>query len=287
MRLSCWTGFATGLALAALAGRPAHADEWSHRYPVKDTPSIHVRTDDGSVHVATGSGSEVDARVTTEGWRIGPGEVTITESQSGDRIDVEVRLPKGRFGFGSWHRSVTLTLHVPPRADLEIHTGDGGIELQPVSGKLNLSTGDGSIKADGLRGEIRLHTGDGSIRATGLSGRLQADTGDGHMDVRGRFDVLDLHTGDGGIEATAEAGSRVETAWSLRSGDGGITLRLPEDLGAELDAHTGDGRIHLDTPLAVRGDIRRDSVRATLGAGGGPLRLQTGDGSIRLAASAR
>jgi hypothetical protein len=154
--------------------------------------------------------------------------------------------------------------------------------VQPVSGHLDLSTGDGSITADGLQGGIRLHTGDGSIRATGLSGRLEADTGDGHMNVRGRFDVLDLRTGDGGIEATAEAGSKVEAAWSLRSGDGGITLRLPEGLGADLDAHTGDGGIALDKPVTVTGTISPNSVRGKLGAGGLPLSIRTGDGSIRL-----
>jgi DUF4097 and DUF4098 domain-containing protein YvlB len=220
--------------------------------------------------------------VTTEGWHIAPGEVTITESQTGDRVDIEVRLPKNRPGWGTGHRSITVALRVPKQADLSVHTGDGSIEVQPVSGHLDLSTGDGSITADGLQGAIRLHTGDGSIRATGLSGRLAADTGDGHMNVRGRFDVLDLRTGDGGIEAAAEAGSKVEAAWSLRSGDGGITLRLPEGLGADLDAHTGDGGIVLDKPVTVTGTISPNTVRGKLGAGGLPLQIHTGDGSIRL-----
>jgi DUF4097 and DUF4098 domain-containing protein YvlB len=184
--------------------------------------------------------------VTTVGWRIAPGEVTITESQTGDRVDIEVRLPKNRTGWGAGQRSITVALRVPKQADLSVHTGDG------------------------------------SIRATGLSGRLRADTGDGHVNVRGRFDVLDLRTGDGGIEAAAETGSRVEAAWSLRSGDGGITLRLPEGFGADLDAHTGDGGIVLDKPVTVTGTISPNTVRGKLGAGGLPLQIHTGDGSIRL-----
>jgi hypothetical protein len=274
--------WATGLALAVLAASAAGADEWTHQYPLKGGAELHVRTDDGSVRIETGIGSEIDARVTTVGWRIAPGEVTITESQTGDRVDIEVRLPKDRPGWGTGHRSITVALRVPKQADLTVHTGDGSIEAQPVSGHLDLSTGDGSITADGLQGAIRLHTGDGSIRATGLSGRLEADTGDGHMNVRGRFDVLDLRTGDGGIEATAEAGSKVEAAWSLRSGDGSITLRLPEGFGADLDAHTGDGGIDLDKPVMVTGTISPNTVRGKLGAGGLPLQVHTGDGAIRL-----
>jgi hypothetical protein len=205
--------------------------------------------------------------VTTVGRRIAPGEVTITESQSGNRVDLEVRIPRQLFNLGIGQRSIAVVVRVPKKADLDVRTGDG------------------SITVEGAQGEIRLHTGDGSIRATGLSGRLEADTGDGHMNVRGRFDALDLHTGDGGIEAAAEAGSRVETAWSLRSGDGGITLRLPEGLGAELDAHTGDGGIRLERPVTVTGTIRDNTVRGTLGPGGAPLRVRTGDGSIRLLGS--
>jgi DUF4097 and DUF4098 domain-containing protein YvlB len=248
---------------------------------VKGKPDLHVKTEDGAVRIEAGAGSEIDARVTTEGWRIAPGEVRITESQTGDRVDIEVRLPNN-FGFRTGRRSVTVALRVPKEADLEVHTGDGSIEVHPVSGRVNLSTGDGSITVDGLQGEIRLHTGDGSIRATGLSGRLAADTGDGSMDVRGRFDVLDLRTGDGGIDAAADAGSKVEAAWSFRSGDGSITLRLPEGLGAEVDAHTGDGGISLDRAVTVTGTVKENTLRGTLGAGGPPLKIQTGNGSIRL-----
>jgi DUF4097 and DUF4098 domain-containing protein YvlB len=240
-----------------------------------------VKADDGSVRIETGAGSQIDARVTTKGWRIGPGEVTVTESQTGDRVDIEVRRPKV-VESGMSNRSIEVVLSMPKEADLDVTTGDGSITVQPVAGKVNLSTGDGSISAEGLEGETRLHTGDGSIRASGLSGRLKADTGDGSMTVRGRFDVLDLRTGDGSIGATAEAGSKVDSAWSLRSGDGSITLRLPEGLGADLDVQTGDGSISIDKSLGVSGTIRERSVRGPLGPGGPPLQIYTGDGSIRL-----
>lgn len=276
------TGWLLGVAVIGLAGAPARADEWSHRYPLKGAADLHVKTDDGSVRIETGDYTEISARVTTEGWAIGPDGARITESQSGDRVDIEVRLPQHHSWHGVERRSVRVVLQVPKRADLDVHTGDGSVVVQPVSGRLTVSTGDGSITADGLQGEIRLHTGDGSIKAGGLSGQLQADTGDGHMTVKGRFELLDLSTGDGGIDADVEPGSKVEKPWSLRSGDGGITLRVPEDLGAELDAHTGDGHIQLDKPVAVTGTVSSSTIKGRLGAGGEPLRIHTGDGSIKL-----
>jgi DUF4097 and DUF4098 domain-containing protein YvlB len=271
-----------GLVACLVSALPAVGDDWSRQYALKGRPQLSVITDDGSVRIEPGDRPEIDARVTTRGWRIGPDDVTITESQVGDRVTIEVRTPHDQWGMNFGHRSLTVTLRVPREADLDIRTGDGSVTVAPVSGRLKIFTGDGSITAEGLKGEIRLHTGDGSIRATGLEGRLEADTGDGHLDVRGRFDVLDLRTGDGGIEAEAERGSKMSGAWSLRSGDGGITLRVPDDLSADLDAHTGDGHITVDLPVSVAGSISTSSVRGKLGAGGPPLRVQTGDGSIRL-----
>ena len=279
MRKAGWVGLAV---LVGAAASSAGADDWSRQYALKGRPELRLATDDGSVRVEAGDGQEIEARVTTEGWKIGSGEVTITESQTGDRVTIEVRLPRRHDGWDMGRRSVKLVVRVPREADLDIRTGDGAVDVEPISGRVTIATGDGSITAAGLHGEIRLHTGDGSIRATGLEGRLRADTGDGHLNVRGRFEGLDLRTGDGHIDADVERGSKVSEAWSLTSGDGGITLRIPDDLGADLDAHSGDGSIVLDAPVTVTGTVSPRAIRGKLAGGGGPLRVHTGDGSIRL-----
>jgi hypothetical protein len=278
MRKAGWVG----VGVLAVAASGAGADDWSHQYTVKGRPELRLTTDDGSVRVEAGTAGQIEAQVTTEGWKIAPGELTVTESQTGDRVAIEVRLPPHNGFFREGHRSVKLLVRLPPEANLDVRTGDGSVNVEPISGRISITTGDGSITVAGLHGDIRLHTGDGSIRATGLEGRLRADTGDGHMNVRGRFEGLALRTGDGSIDAEVERGSKVAEAWSLASGDGGINLRIPDDLGAELDARAGDGKIVLDAPVTVTGTISESAVRGTLAGGGGPLRLHTGDGSIHL-----
>jgi Putative adhesin len=273
---------AVGWVVLLLVASSAAAEDWSRQYTVKGRPELRLTTDDGSVRVEVGTGPQIEALVTTEGWKIGPGEVTITESQAGDRVAIEVRLPQRHSAFDLGRRSVKVVVRVPREADLDVRTGDGGVDVGAIAGRVTVTTGDGGITAAGLRGQIRLQTGDGSIRATGLEGRLQAGTGDGHLNVRGRFDGLDLRTGDGQIDAEVERGSKVAEAWSLSSGDGGITLRLPEDLGADLDARAGDGRIVLEAPVTVTGTISESAVRGKLAGGGGSIRVHTGDGSIHL-----
>lgn len=249
---------------AALLMTAARADEWSKRFVVSGKPELHIETNDGAVDIRTWDRKEIAARVTTIGWRIGPGEVQITDRQVGDRLELEVRIPRRPFAINFGRRSVRVELEVPREVRSDIHTGDG------------------SITAVGLHGETRLSTGDGHIEADSLDGSLDAQTGDGRLRVRGRFDALNLHTGDGSIEAEIENGSRISSEWTVRTGDGHVTLRLPSNFSADLDVHTGDGHIESDLPVTVSGLRRENELRGRLNSGGPPLVIRTNDGSIRL-----
>jgi hypothetical protein len=253
------------LVLVTAAAWPlsAAAGQWSKSYPVAATPDVWVSTGDGSVKIEAWDQRKVDARVETEGYEIDK-DFKIIESQAGDKVRIELKFPSGDWGPHIGHRSVVVTLKVPREAVLDINTGDG------------------SITALGTKGQLRFHTGDGSIDAKGMDGRLVASTGDGRIAVDGRFDLLDLHTGDGSVEAAAAAGSTVAAAWSVRTGDGSVTLRLPESIKANIDAHTGDGRLTFDLPVTVSGQVNRTNLRGTMNGGGGTVTVRTGDGSIRL-----
>jgi Putative adhesin len=250
----------------ALLNTALLADDWSKKFVVSGRPELRVDANDGSVTIRTWDRKEIEARVTTVGWRIAPGEVTVAGQQTGDRIEIEVRIPHRAFSvnFGMNHRTVRVELQVPREIRSDIHTGDGAITV------------------DGLHGETRLSTGDGHIEADRLDGTLDAQTGDGRLRIRGRFDMLNLHTGDGSIEAEIESGSKMSSEWRVRTGDGHVTLRLPSSFSAELDVHTGDGHIQSDLPVTVSGLRHDNELRGKLNAGGPPLVVRTNDGSIRL-----
>lgn len=269
-----------------LLARPAHADDWSKSYKLTGRPNLRVITNDGRVDLYQSSSNQIDAHVTTNGWPIAkPGSnsgVRITESQTGNDITLQVRVPSFHFSFGWNNRSVRIELHVPQEADFDVETSDGSVTSQAFHGQLRISTGDGNIEANGLTGHVRLHSGDGHIRGDGFDGDLDADSGDGRIDVAGRFDSLRLQSGDGSVTAEVRSGSKIAGDWSVRSGDGSVTLRLPDGLNADLDAHTGDGHITLDFPVTMQGDLSRSTIRGKIGAGGPPLVVHTGDGSIHI-----
>ena len=272
----------TGIA-SAVSAAPARADQWSKTYQVNGRAELHVMTGDGDVVVTGADQQRVDARVTTTGWKIGPNDVQIIESQSGNSVSIEVKVPHWGFSmFGGNHKSLRVQVSVPRELDLDVRTSDGNVTAQGVSGKIQFDTGDGNVTAGNIKGDIRIHTGDGHIEGHNFDGSLDANTGDGNLRIDGRFDALALKTGDGNFEAQAGSGSKVASGWNLHSGDGHITLRVPGDLNATLDAHTGDGSITLDIPIQVSGSLSHSSVRGKMNAGGATLAVSSGDGSIHI-----
>ncbi len=159
-----------------------------------------------------------------------------------------------------------------------------------MNGRLELRTGDGNIRAANVGGELVLDTGDGAVTVDGARGRLDVDTGDGGVNVSGRLTTVKLHTGDGSIIYRAEPGSEMADNWEVTTGDGSVTLYLPNGFNADIDAHTGDGSIRNDLDISGQPqddnkddnkDENKRTLRGQLGSGGKTIRVRTGDGAIR------
>jgi len=246
---------------------PAQADDWSKTYTLTGKPDLRVETSDANIHVSTWEQNTIEAKVTTTRYKIGGDGIRIEEHQTGDTVEIDVRFPHLHFGIninGINHRGVDIDIHMPREGRVNLHTGDGKIEL-------------GNFK-----GEMQLRSGDGSQEIESVDGKLRATTGDGHIRANGRFDELELKTGDGRVDARAVDGSALAAGWRLETGDGTVTLEVPANLAADVDLHTGDGHIDLDMPVTTEGKIRENEVRGKLNGGGNLLLIHTGDGSIRL-----
>jgi hypothetical protein len=274
----------TTLAVLAgsLAAGAAQAEEWTKSYSISGRARVRVDSNDGSVRVTTnGDAKQVEFRVTYNGYTIDK-NLNITTKQDGDAVEVSARTRNGfSLGWGI-HRSLRIEVRMPREADLNVDTGDGSVESDAISGNVDIHTGDGHIRLDGAKGDIRLRTGDGSIEGRDLDGKLEATSGDGHVTLDGRFDTLNIKTGDGSITARANPGSKVASSWNVHTGDGSVTMTLPGDLQANIDASTNDGRISLGIPVMVEGNLGTSKIQGKLNGGGQPLTIHTGDGSIHL-----
>lgn len=250
------------LAFALAIPLLARADDWSKSYPVTGKPDVRVNLEDGNIEVVATGGKEVRATVTTRGWNIDATGVRILEEQSGDHVQIEIKVPHHSFSVGD--HSVRVELTVPRESDLDLHSGDG------------------NLTANGVKGRMHFTTGDGNIDGRSLDGPLFAHTGDGNLKLEGRLEDLEAGTGDGNVEVEAASGSRMGAGWSLHTGDGNLTLRCAADLNADLDAHTGDGKIRLDFPITTSGTFKENTVEGKINGGGPTLKLRSGDGDIRI-----
>ena len=247
-------------------------------------PDVSVATFDGSIEVRPWDRAEVQVIVEKRAIdKKSVQTIDVQTRQDGNHIVVEVKVPQRKgFGIHFARRTAKLIVSVPAVADLSARSGDGSIDVEGITGRVELRSGDGGIHASRLDGDIKAHTGDGSIRLDGVKGALNVDTGDGSIVADGTFSSVRARSGDGSVRITAESGSAADGDWDITTGDGSVTLALPDTFGAQIDAHTGDGSIHMqDVTLSnVTGQIAKNTVRGTLGAGGSTVRVRTGDGSI-------
>lgn len=271
-----------------------HIAREEKRFAVSGTPELRLTTFDGAIEIRPGDARTVVVEVEKRGpTKEAIDQLTIDSRQDGNRIEVAVKRPANEievFGIGRMSSTAKLIVTMPREGHVIARSGDGSIRVEHVRGRLELRTGDGSIRATSIGGEMVLATGDGSITIDNVDGDLDANTGDGSVSVAGKLGIVKVHTGDGSITFRAEPGSAMKGDWSMTTGDGAVSLFLPSDFGAELDAHTGDGAIRNELQVASEStgadrERARRTLKGRLGAGGRTLRIRTGDGGVRLKAS--
>lgn len=252
------------LAVVVMSALSAQAEQWSKTYNISGQPDLRIETSDANIRVDTWDQKTVEATVISTRYKIGSGGLQIEEHQSGDVVEINVRYPHHGITFDIGNHRVDINIHMPREGKVDLHTGDGKIEIGNFKGEMNLRSGDGSQ----------------NIQA--VDGKLRATTGDGHINADGRFDELDLKTGDGHLDVRAGTGSTIANEWRAESGDGSVTFELPGNFAADLDLKTGDGHIDLDVPVMAEGKLKQNEIHGKLNGGGRLITIRTGDGSIHL-----
>ena len=269
-------------------------------FKVTGRPEVVLDTFDGSIELHSWDRNEIEVEVEKRAMeQTLLDEIKIDAQQQGDQITIKVTGPSVQ------QRSVTFGVHISPTARLRVAvprsaninavSGDGSIRAEAIEGRIILRTTDGSVTATRIGGDVQIRSGDGSIRVDGVSGKLDLETDDGSLTVEGQPSVLRLNTGDGSVRVQIDPDTAMTDNWDITTSDGSVTLTLPGQFNAELDAETSDGAVRASHPLlgdeAERadgdGDGRRErrerrQLRSKMGDGGKILKIRSGDGSIRI-----
>ena len=262
------------------------------RFAVGSDLELAVSTFDGSLEILSWDRPEVLVEIERRGASGADAQaLDVRTEQQGNRLVVDAPTPPridrdSVIQLGGFRSpSVNFRVTAPARLTLDARTGDGAVAARDLGGRITLRTADGAVNTDRLSGAVLVDSGDGAVIVRDARGTLDLHTGDGAVNVSGRLEALRIVTGDGAVRVDAEDGSTMTSEWTVESGDGAITVRLPAALEAEIDAHSGDGRIRVEglaTATPSRDDDRPTQLRTTLGKGGQLLRLRTGDGPITI-----
>ena len=298
---SCMSRYATSLCLAAVVVTAtgctvqldghAFVEREEKRFPAGAAPDITLATFDGAIQVRPWDRPEVLVEIEKRGSdKDAVAGIQVVAEATDDKISVDVRKPaseKEFIGLGI-HQSTSAKLiaSVPRGSKLVVTTRDGAITVERIDGRLELRTDDGSVRVSETPGDVTIVTRDGSIVLERVAGRVDARTGDGSIRLTGAPTSLLLETRDGSVVVRAERDTTMQSDWSVRTGDGSVTVELPEGFAAEIDAETQDGSVRTDLPVSgAEGTEKKRQLRGKLGAGGKLLKVRTADGSIRLRTS--
>jgi DUF4097 and DUF4098 domain-containing protein YvlB len=167
------------------------------------------------------------------------------------------------------------------RGKLLLDTGSGEVRVSDAEGQIDLDTGSGSVEVMNVRGPyLKMDTGSGRVRGSGIAvEELEMDTGSGSVrlgEVQSKRIKLDSGSGSVDLDLRSDVDDvRIE------SGSGGVTLGIPESLGASIRIDTGSGGIDTDIPIQVK-KAERSYLSGTIGDGKGEISIETGSGGVRL-----
>jgi len=137
------------------------------------------------------------------------------------------------------------------------------------------------VSISGTAGKVSARTGNGRVTVEGARGSVEANTGNGDVRVSTSSGPVSVRSGNGDIEVSMDRLER-SAPMAFTTGNGRISLTVPEGFGAEVTGSTGSGRISTDVPIQLIGDINPRNIRGTLGNGGQPLDLRSGSGDIEI-----
>jgi hypothetical protein len=281
------------LAAQEIVGRQETSFSISHRIGAGDW--VRVASPHGFIRVTQG-GSQVEIQADKEvrqgsvedvGFVVHRGSEGITvcavyDDEDTCGADGDYRSGKRRRGWWRDHQvKVNFTVRVPADARIKVGTGNGDVSVDGGGAEVVAASGNGRVEVSGTTGEVRASSGNGRITVEGAQGAVDASSGNGDIRVSTSLGPVTATSGNGSIDVVMD---RLEGSPDMEftTGNGRITVSVPEGFGAELQSITGNGRVLVDFPIQMRGRIDPSRVRGTIGKGGGRLTMTTGNGDLEI-----
>jgi hypothetical protein len=219
---------------------------------------LRVRNVIGEVRVSPSSSDRVEI-VATKSWRRGdPKMVRIETTKSSDGSILVCAF---------WQENATCDEHgYDSHGDSHSRNNDVAVDFDvrvPRGVNVGAFSVNGQVSVEGATAQVEAGTVNGNVDATSSGGPVEANTVNGNVHARmGRL---------GGSDDLA-----------FNTVNGNVVAEFGEDIDANIELSTVNGRFQTDWPVTVTGRLDPRHLRATLGKGGRRLRLATVNGNVEL-----
>ena len=257
------------------------------RLMLDESVRLNVDTGSGSIEVRAGPDGEATikgvVRVKKDGFWGKNGDADELLQQVRDNPPIELsggRLKVGHFSDRSLRKRVSVSFEIVVPADTEVvaDSGSGSITVVGINAPVNADTGSGSVTLENISGSVKADTGSGSVTLENITGSVMADTGSGSIHADNIAGTFHGDTGSGSIDVEG----RQEGRWTLDTGSGSVTVDLPDDAAFDVNLESSSGKIVIDHPMTMQGEMNRKHVTGEVRGGGPLLHIDTGSGGIRV-----
>ena len=240
-------------------GRPVQvADGFSWTGSIDSGDVLEIKGVNGPIVVERASGSQIEVTAHAEGRRSDAKTVIIERVEHAGGITL-------------------CAVYPTPKGERDNYCAPGD------DGHMNVERNDVEVSFHVMLPEgVAFHgrTVNGDVQATGLDSDVLLTTVNGDLELS-TTRRAEATTVNGSIEA-AFGNSDIREELTFSTVNGSITLDVPDDIDADLDASWLNGQLDSDLPFTLQGRMAKGQARGIIGDGGPLLRLATVNGSIRL-----
>lgn len=272
---------------AGCGGQAGHSDTRTLSAAHHPEMALNVQTDNGSVSVACGSGSDVtvfaSVRATTKA-RLEATEVVVQRDEEGTLV-LRVAWPGARQQGEGCSFDITL----PDAAGAWLQTSNGSIAISGVTGDSTLTTSNGSVTIRDHAGPVTARTSNGSLTIERCAGPTDATTSNGRIRTTDMGSSVKARSSNGSVTIIQrpDATGPIEVATS----NGSVDLTLGPSFMGRLTARTSAGEVRLfPGPSGVVSMSSRSSGELVIGEPGGNHQVstvKTSNGSITVTSKGR
>jgi DUF4097 and DUF4098 domain-containing protein YvlB len=250
------------LAVACLYTYKLEVPE-THTYAAAGTTRLDAKTRNGAISVTASPDTVIIDSVLKYAYGRDKADaeeaienVVYSDTIVGDELRVKAELPSGSRPYGA---SFTI--------------------IVPDSTALSLATTNGDVGVTNTVGDINAGTTNGNVELTGTTGTTSVSTTNGRIDVKVHSGAFYGATTNGAIDCDLAALGPTEDV-GLATTNGKVTLLLPDDVSAVIEATNTDGLITIYDFTVTYETQDEHHIRARIGSGASGITIVTTSGDI-------